>query len=73
MLNYIKHMFDRIDNLKTVFVKCKFKNTVRNKNDKNETHFNIFKFHLMIYYVTFIRLYNIHKTYYIFNKKTTYN
>ena len=57
-LNYIKHALYRIDNLKIVFVKYKFQNTVRNKNDEDKTHFNIFKFHVMTHYMTFIRLYD---------------
>ena len=57
-LNYMKHALYRIDNLKTVFVKYRFQNTVRDENDEDETHFNIFKLHVMIHYVTFIRLYD---------------
>ena len=57
-LNYIKHALYRMDNLKTVFVKYKFQNTARDENDKNETHFNIFKLHVIIHYVISIRLYN---------------
>ena len=48
----------RIDNLKIVFVKYKLQNTARDENNKNETHFNIFKLHIMIHYVIFIRLYD---------------
>ena len=58
MLNYIKHALYRINSLKIVFVKYKFQNTARNENDENETHFNIFQLHIMIYHVIFIRLYN---------------
>ena len=54
MLNYMKHAFYRINNLKTVFVKYKIQNTVHDENDENETHFNIFKLHIMIHYMTFI-------------------
>ena len=54
----MKHALYRIDNLKIVFVKYKFQNTARDENDKNETYFNIFKLHVIIYYVTFIRLYD---------------
>ena len=57
-LNYMKHTLYRIDNLKTIFVKYKFQNTARDKNNKNKTHFNIFKLHVMTYYMTFIRLYD---------------
>ena len=57
-LNYMKHALYRMNNLKTVFVKYKFQNTVRNENDENKMHFNIFKFHVMTHYMTFIRLYN---------------
>ena len=38
ILNYMKHIFYRIDNLKTIFVQYKSQNTVRNENDKNEMH-----------------------------------
>ena len=58
MLSYMKHAFYRIDNLKTVFVKYKFQNIARDENDENKTHFNIFKLHVIIYYVIFIRMYN---------------
>ena len=54
----MKHALYRIDILKTVFVRYKFQNTVRHENNKNEMHFNIFKFHVIIHYVTFIRLYD---------------
>ena len=54
----MKHALYRIDNLKIVFVKYKFQNTVRDKNDENKTHFNIFKLYIMTHYVTFIRLYD---------------
>ena len=57
-LSYIKHALYLIDSLKTVFAKYKFQNTARDENDENETHFSIFKFHVMTYYVTFIRLYD---------------
>ena len=43
---------------KIVFVKYKFQKTARDKDDENETHFIIFKLHIMTYYVIFIRLYN---------------
>ena len=54
----MKHTLYRIDNLKIVFVKYKFQNTFRNENNEDEMHFNIFKFHVIIHYVIFIRLYN---------------
>ena len=54
----MKHALYRIDNSKTVFVKYEFQNTTRNENDEDETHFNLFKFHIMTHYMTFIRLYN---------------
>ena len=57
-LNYMKHALHQIDSLKIIFVKYKFQNTVRDENDENETYFNIFKFHVMTHYVTFIRLYD---------------
>ena len=57
-LSYMKHALYRIDNLKTIFVKYRFQNTVRDENDEDETHFNIFKFHIMIHYMIFIRLYD---------------
>ena len=57
-LNYIKHALYRIDSLKIVFVKYKFQNTVRDENDEDETHFNIFKLYVMTHYVIFIRLYD---------------
>ena len=54
----MKHAFYRIDNLKIIFVKHKFQNTPRDENDENETHFNIFKLHIITYFMTFIQLYN---------------
>ena len=54
----MKHALYRINNLKIIFVKYKFQNTVHNEDDKNETHFNIFKLHVIIHYVIFIRLYD---------------
>ena len=69
-LNYMKHALYRIDNSKTVFVKYKFENTIRDEDDKNKTHFNIFKFHVMIYYVTFIRLYDSVQSFDIVYKET---
>ena len=57
-LNYMKHALYRINNLKIVFVKYKFQNTARYENDKNETHFNILKLHVVTHYMTFIRLYD---------------
>ena len=57
-LNYMKHTLHWIDSLKTVFVKYKFQNTVRDENDENGTHFNILKLHVRIYYMIFIRLYD---------------
>ena len=57
-LNDMKHALYRIENLKTVFVKYRFQNTARDENDEDEIHFNIFKFYVMTYYVTFIRFYD---------------
>ena len=54
----MKHALYRIDNLKIVFVDHNFQNTSRDANDKNKTHFNIFKFYIMTHYIIFIRLYN---------------
>ena len=56
MLSYIKHAFYRIDNLKTIFVKYKFKNTVRDKNDEDEMHFN--NFNVITHYEISIQLYD---------------
>ena len=54
----MKHVFYRIDNLKIVFIKYTFQNTVRDEHDENKTHFNIFKRYIIVYYMTFIRLYD---------------
>ena len=54
----MKHALYRIDNLKTIFVKYKSQNTARDDDNENETHFNIFKLHVMTHYTTFIRLYD---------------
>ena len=58
ILSYIKYVLYRINSLKTVFIKYRFQNTTRDKNDENEMHFNIFKLHLMTHSIIFIRLYN---------------
>ena len=71
-LRYMKHAFCRIDNLKIIFAKYKFQNTVRDENDKNETHFNILKFYVMIHYMTFIRLYDSIQNFDTVYKKTIY-
>ena len=68
----MKHVLYRIDNMKTVFIKYKFQNIVRDENDENETHFNIFKFYIIIYYVTFIRLYDSAQSFDIVYKKAIY-
>ena len=73
MLNYIKHALYRIDNLKIVFAKYRFQNIARDKNDENETHFYIFKLHVMIYYVTFIRLYDSAQSFDIVYEKRLIN
>ena len=57
-LNYMNYTLYRIDSLKTIFAKYRFQNTVRAENDKNETHFNIFKLYIMTHYVISIRLYD---------------
>ena len=56
ILKYMKHALYRINNLKIVFVKYKFQNTARDKNDENKTYLNIFKLHVMIYYITFVQV-----------------
>ena len=63
-------MFYRIDSLKIAFVKYIFQKTVRDENDENKTHFNIFKLHVMIYHVTFIRLYDSAQNFDIAYEKT---
>ena len=68
----MKYALYRIDNLKTVFVKYKFQITIRDENDENETHFNIFKFHIMTHYVIFIRLYNSVQNFDTVYKKAIY-
>ena len=73
MLNYIKHALYRIDNLKIIFVKYKSQNTARDENDENETHFNILKLHIIIYYVIFIRLYDSAQNFNIVYKKRFIN
>ena len=37
----MKHALYRINNLKIVFIKYKFQNTVRNKNNEYKIYFNI--------------------------------
>ena len=54
----MKHALYRIDNIKIIFIKYKFQKTARDENDENKTHFNIFKFYIMIRYAIFIRLYD---------------
>ena len=54
----MKHTLYRIDDLKIIFVKYKFQIIVYDKDDENETYFNIFKLHIMTHYVIFIRLYD---------------
>ena len=66
----MKYALYRINYLKTVFIKYKFQNTVRNENDENETYFNILKLHIMTYYVIFIRLYNSAQDFDTIYKKT---
>ena len=68
----MKHTLYRIDNLKIVFAKYKFQNTVRDENDENETHFNIFKLYAMTHYMTFIRLYDSAQNFDIVYKKAIY-
>ena len=72
ILNYMKHMLYRIDNLKTVCVKYRSQNTVRDENVENETHFNIFKLYVMTYYVIFIRLYDSVQSFDTVYKETIY-
>ena len=71
-LNYMKHALYQIDNLKIVFVKYRSQNIARNENDKNETHFNIFKLHVITHYVIFIRLYNSAQSFDTVYEKTTH-
>ena len=57
----MKHALYRINNLKIIFVKYRSQNTTydeNDKNDENETRFNIFKLHVFTHWMTFIRLYN---------------
>ena len=68
-LSYMKHAFYQIDSLKIVFVKYRFQNTARDENDENETHFNIFKLHVMTHYVIFIWLYDSAQSFDIVYKK----
>ena len=49
----------RINNLKTIFVKYRSQNTTHEENDDDETHFNILKLHVLTHYIDFIRLYDI--------------
>ena len=71
-LNHIKYALYRINNLKIVFIKYKFQNTVRDENDQDETPFNNFKFHVMTHYVTFIRLYYSAQNFDIVYEKMTH-
>ena len=68
----MKHALYRIDNLKTIFIKYKFQNTVRDDDNENEIHFNIFKLYVMTHYTTFIRLYDSAQDFDIVYKKTTH-
>ena len=72
ILNYMKHTLHRIDGLKIVFVKYKFQNTLRDENNEDERHFNIFKLYIMIYYVIFIQLYNSAQNFDTVYKETIY-
>ena len=72
ILSYVKHALYRINNLKIIFVNYKFQNTVRDENDKDKIYFNIFKLHVMIHYVTFIRLYNSVQSFDTVYTKTTH-
>jgi len=58
ILNYLKYILYRIDNLKTIFVKYRLQNIIYNKNNKNKIYFNIFKLYILTHYVAFIRLFN---------------
>ena len=66
------YAFYRIDNLKIIFFKYKFQNTVRDENDENETYFKIFKLHVMIHYIISIRLYNSAQSFDNVYKETTH-
>ena len=54
----MKYALYRIDSLQIVLIKYTFQNTIRDENDENKLHFNIFKLHVMTYYVISVRLYN---------------
>jgi hypothetical protein len=51
-LEYMEHAFNRINKMKEEFRDFRFKNRVT-----QEGYFNFFKFHVFIYYVSFIRKY----------------
>ena len=58
ILSYIKYALYRIDSLKTIFSKYRSQNITYKKDNKNKLQFNISKLHVIIYYTTFIRIYN---------------
>ena len=58
ILNYMIHALYKLNNLKNVFFKYRFQNTIDDVENENEKLFNIFKLHVMTHYVIFIRFYN---------------
>ena len=68
----MKHALYRIDNLKTVFVKYRFQNTIRDENDEDKIHSNIFRLYIITHYVIFIRLYNSVQNFDTAYKKATH-
>ena len=62
----------RINNLKTIFVKYRSQNTTHEENDDDETHFNILKLHVLTHYIDFIRLYDIAQSFDTVYEETTH-
>ena len=58
ILSYMIHALYKLNNLKNVFFKYRFQNTIDDVENENEKLFNIFKLHVMIHYVIFIRFYD---------------
>jgi len=54
----MKQALYQINKLKIMFIKYRSQNTIYDKDNENETHFNILKLHVMSHYMTFIHLYD---------------
>ena len=72
ILSYIKQTLYRINKFKIVFAKYKSQDTIENNDDENESYFNIFKLHIIIHYIVFIRLYDNTQNFDILYSETVY-